>query len=212
MKQKSVGLARSELGKHRHVCAFFHNEEEKYRALLPFIQEGFEQGDKAFHIVDPKHRLEHLRRLREFGIDVDEAEQSGRLEVRCWQDVHLRGGCFDQDQMLDLLVQEILEPGKMQDYSLSRIIGSMEWVLEDCPGVTDILEYETRLNYALKGYDDPVICTYDLSRFNASVVIDIMRTHPLVIIGNILQENPFFVPPDEMLRELRERAALTVAY
>jgi hypothetical protein len=28
----------------------------------------------------------------------------------------------------------------------------------------------------------------------------------MVIVGGILQENPFFVPPDEMLRELRARA------
>jgi hypothetical protein len=32
-----------------------------------------------------------------------------------------------------------------------------------------------------------------------------MRTHPMIIIGGILQENPFFVPPDEFLRELRKR-------
>lgn len=32
-----------------------------------------------------------------------------------------------------------------------------------------------------------------------------MRTHPMVIIGGVLQENPFFVPPDEMLAELHER-------
>ena len=36
--------------------------------------------------------------------------------------------------------------------------------------------------------------------------MDILRTHPMVIIGGILQQNPFFVPPDEFLRELRERA------
>jgi hypothetical protein len=35
--------------------------------------------------------------------------------------------------------------------------------------------------------------------------MDIMRTHPMVVIGGILQENPFFVPPDQFLRELRER-------
>jgi hypothetical protein len=35
--------------------------------------------------------------------------------------------------------------------------------------------------------------------------MDILRTHPMVIIGGILQENPFFVPPDAMLRELRGR-------
>ena len=37
--------------------------------------------------------------------------------------------------------------------------------------------------------------------------MDIMRTHPMVIIGGILQENAFFVPPDEFLQELRERKA-----
>lgn len=36
--------------------------------------------------------------------------------------------------------------------------------------------------------------------------MDILRTHPMVIIGGILQENPFSVPPDEFLCELRERA------
>jgi hypothetical protein len=38
-------------------------------------------------------------------------------------------------------------------------------------------------------------------------VMDIMRTHPMVIIGGILQENPFYLPPDEMLKELKARAA-----
>ena len=37
--------------------------------------------------------------------------------------------------------------------------------------------------------------------------MDIMRTHPMIIIGGILQENPFFIPPDEFLRELRQRRA-----
>ena len=41
--------------------------------------------------------------------------------------------------------------------------------------------------------------------------MDIMRTHPAVIIGGILQENPYFVPPDEMLREIREREQRTGA-
>ena len=35
--------------------------------------------------------------------------------------------------------------------------------------------------------------------------MDILRTHPMVIVGGVLQTNPFFVPPDEFLRELRAR-------
>jgi hypothetical protein len=30
----------------------------------------------------------------------------------------------------------------------------------------------------------------------------------MIIISGVLQENPFFVPPDEFLRELRERAQI----
>ena len=32
-----------------------------------------------------------------------------------------------------------------------------------------------------------------------------MRTHPMVLMGGVLRDNPFFVPPDEMLKELRLR-------
>src|SRR5713226_2488071 len=77
--------------------------------------------------------------------------------------------------------------------------------LLDKPGVDDLLEYEARLNYVLPRYDDPVICTYDLLKFSSSAAMDIMRTHPAVIIGGVLQENPFFVPPDQFLLEIRER-------
>ena len=36
-------------------------------------------------------------------------------------------------------------------------------------------------------------------------MLDIMRTHPMVVVGGVLQQNAFFVPPDEFLAELRER-------
>jgi hypothetical protein len=73
------------------------------------------------------------------------------------------------------------------------------------PGTGDLIEYETRVNHVILKYDGPVICTYDLTKFGASVVMDALRTHPVVIIGGLLQENPFFVPPDQLLLEIRDR-------
>src|SRR5947199_431544 len=95
-RPKQVRLAGSVLDRSRHVCAFFHRKEEEYRVLLPFIKEGFDQGDRAFHVIDERHRAEHLRRLEEAGIDVTEAEGKGQLEVRRWEDAYLRDGHFDQ--------------------------------------------------------------------------------------------------------------------
>ncbi len=200
----SVRCAGGSLGQHRHICAFFNSVDEEHRVLRSFIKDGFDSGDKAFHIVDPELQGQHLKRLAEAGIDVERVMGTGQLELRRWQDAYLRGDRFDQDAMLALL-EEVLQSGDASGYPLTRLVAHMEWALLDKPGVDDLLEYEIRLNYMLPKYDDPVICTYDLSKFSASAVMDIMRTHPVVIVGEVLQENPFFVPPDQFLLEIRER-------
>ena len=87
----------------------------------------------------------------------------------------------------------------------------MEWALETDMDLYELLEYEAKANDAWLRQDGPVnpaICTYDLRRFRGDIVVDVMRTHPLIIIGGVLQENPFFVPPEEFLRELRERRTM----
>jgi hypothetical protein len=71
--------------------------------------------------------------------------------------------------------------------------------------VEDLLEFETRVNYLTPKYDDALCCISDLTRFGANIVMNSLRTHSMVIIGGVVQENPFLVPPDEFLRELRER-------
>jgi hypothetical protein len=196
-------LANRVLERHHHVCAFFQTPEEEYRVLLPFIKEGIERGEKAFHIVDPSMRLDHDERLARAGISARTADQ---LEVCAWEDAYLREGRFDQTAML-ALIEGVLKRGRAEGFPLTRLVAHMEWALGDYPGVNDLVAYETRLNYILPNYDDPVICTYDLTKFSATTIMDILRTHPMVIIGGILQENPFFVSPDELLEELAARSA-----
>ena len=154
-EQRTVHLAGSVLDRARHVCAFFHTRDEEYRVLMPFIVEGFEHGDRAFHIVDPNHRADHIGRLRDAGVDTGRAEAAGQLTVIAWEDAYLRGGHFDQNAMLEL-IEEVLTGGKQLGFPLTRLVANMEWALEDRPGVDDIVEYETRLNYILPKYDDAV--------------------------------------------------------
>ena len=207
--EHSVQFAGGALGRERHICAFFNSIDEQHRVLRSFIKEGFDRGEKAFHIVDPGLREEHLKRLAKAGIDVERAMGSGQLEVRVWQDCQFRGDRFDQDAML-ALIEEVLQSGAAAGYPLTRFLGQMEWALLDKPGLDDLsfVEFETRVNYVSPKYDDPLICAYDLSKFSASMMIDVMRTHPVVLIGGVLQENPFFVPPDQLLLELRERRSV----
>jgi hypothetical protein len=204
-----ISLAGSQLDEVRHVCAFFNSDEEEYRVLLPFIKEGFERGDKAVHVVNPNQHQDHLQRLAAVGIDATSAQQSGQLELRTNTEAYLRDGRFDQDRMLEAFEQ--LASGNSQGgFPLSRICCRMDWAMEDRSHIDDLIEFESRVNDVWRRHDDAVICTYHLSKFGGDTVIDIMRTHPMIIIGGILQHNPFFVPPEEFLREVRDRRSRRV--
>lgn len=199
-----IPFAGSQLDQTRHVCAFFNSDDEEYRVLLPFIKGGFECGHKAIHVVNPDQRQDHLQRLGDAGIDATAAQQSGQLELRINTDVYLPDGRFDPDRMISAFKQ-LASGNAGGEYPLSRICCRMDWTVQDQSHIDDVIEFESRMNDVWRRHEDAVICTYHLDQFRGDEVIDIMRTHPMVIIGGILQQNPFFVPPDEFLIEFRDR-------
>jgi hypothetical protein len=201
---RTVNLARSTVNCRCHVCAFFNSRDDEEKVMLPFLKEGFDVGDRAVYILDKNQRSERLQRLADTGVDTAEAEASGQLEVRSWENAYLRPGRFDQYAMIELL-EEVAKAATQGGSGMTRLWANMEWALLDFPGVHDIVEYESRLNYFLPNYDMATVCTYDGTKFSAAVVMDILRTHPQVIVGGIFRENPFYVPPDEFLRELDTR-------
>src|SRR6202030_3262270 len=135
----SVRCAGGSLGQHRHICAFFNGFNEQHRVLRSFIREGFDRGDKAFHIVDPELREEHLKRLAAAGIDVEQAIATGQLELRRWQDAYLRDDRFDQDGMLALL-EEVLGSGAAAGNPLVRFVSRVEPSLVEKAGEDNWLE------------------------------------------------------------------------
>ena len=201
-----IPFAGSQLSTSCHVCAFFNSDDEAYRVLLPFIQGGFECGDKAVHVVNPEQRDDHLKRLAAVGIDAMAAQQSGRLELRTNVETYLRDGNFDPDRMLEVF-EQLASDSARSGFPLSRIVCQMDWAADGQSHIDSLIQFESRVNDVWDRHDGAVKCVYDLRKFSGDTVIDIMRTHPMVIIGGILQQNPFFVPPQEFLREFRERRA-----
>jgi hypothetical protein len=201
-----IPFAGSHLDEVRHVCAFFNSEDEEYRVLLPFIKDGIECGDKAVHVVNPDQRHNHLRRLTGAGIDVDAAIRRGQFELRTNTEAYLQNGRFDPDRMLQVF-EQLASGNAAGGFPLSRIVCRMDWAADDRSNIDKLVGFESRVNDVWRRHDDAVICVYDLAKFGGDTVVDIMRTHPMVIVGGVLYQNPFFVPPEEFLGELRQRQA-----
>jgi hypothetical protein len=199
-----VSFAGAILDRYRHVCAFVDSREEMHRIFDPFVTEGLEHGEKALHFVDPAQRADYVRHFEQLGIDMPTLVEQGRFELLTWNEAYLRGGHFDLNAMLSL-VDELL--GGSQSPRI-RLVGDMGWATADLPGVGGLIEYEARLNYALPNYEHVVICVYNTAEVGSDVVIDVLRTHPMALVGGLIQVNPFFVPPAEFLDELRQRGRL----
>lgn len=198
-----VRLAGRTLSHTNHVCAFFNSLEEQYKVLMPFFKDGYDQDEKLFHVVDSRLHAEHRCACQKGGIDVGTAEASGQLEIHDWEATYLKDGYFDAERMI-AIVEDMLAENRAR-FPRIRVTGNMEWALQTVPGSKDVIEYETKLNYVLPKYPDAFVCVYDLNRHSGSVVMDILRTHPMIIIAGVLQENPLYVPPDDFLQELRQR-------
>ncbi len=201
-----ISIAGSLLDETRHVCAFFNSDEEEYRVLLPFIKDGFQCGHKAIHVLNSGRHHDHLQRLTEAGMDPTAAQTTGQLELRTDIETYLPDGRFDGDRMIAAF-EQLASNNAKGAFPLSRICCRMDWAVDDGSHIDDVIEFESRVNDVWRRHDDAVICTYRLGKFRGDTVIDIMRTHPMVIVGGILQRNPFFVPPEEFLPEIRRRRA-----
>lgn len=206
-----IPFAGSTLGAYRHVCVFFSSPEEEYATLLPFIRDGIERGERVFHVLRSQEREPHLNRLRGAGIDVARAQHCCQLEVTTPEEAYQRAGRFDKHAMPALL-QRRLDQGRALGFPLTRVIAHAETVLEDWSNLDDWIEYEAQLNNVLVRYDDPVICSYDANLLNGTLAVDILRTHPVAIIGGCLYENPFFVAPEVFLEQARQRGATSRRY
>jgi hypothetical protein len=200
-------LAGTTLDRYYHVCAFFNSRDEEYRVLGPFFREGLEWGEKELHICNPAVCEDHRSRLRDQGVDVEQRERTGQLELLTWQQAYLTDGAFDQDRMLTT-VERVLAAGTEAGYPRTRIVGNMDWVVEDVPGTDQLIEYEVRVNEVLARSRQPAVCVYDMTRLTGAMMMDILRSHPMTLIGGVVHENPFFSPPDEFLAELRRRRAV----
>jgi len=189
-----------------HVCAFFHNKDEEFGTLAPFILEGLAAGEKAIHIGNASLHEGYTWRMTEVGADIDGLVRRGQLEVISWP-TSPHHGTMDRNgasEMIDQLLRASREGG----YGRTRVIGEMDWAVRDGIRDDELIALEACLHQVYSRHEVWVVCAYDLSNFGSAVVLDVLRTHPAVMIGGVLQHNPFFVPPEEILEELRARGGI----
>jgi hypothetical protein len=177
-----------------HVGAFHFGGAERDLLVRAILQAGMRAGERCLGIVD--------------GGDPDALHDALCATVGCtdcddWfaveraDDIYLAGGGFAKEEMLAYLDAAAAAAVDDSGYPCWRIVGEMSWVLRH-PGMAgELFAYESGVNEIADRHSQVLVCLYDLERFGADMLIDILRTHPKLLLGGLLIDNPNYLTPAE---------------
>lgn len=188
-----------------HICAFFDSERQEYDCLVPYFAEGLARGEQVVTIRDAAACNAHMEKLRNSGaIPVDTAVKSNRLRVVASEETYLQNGVFEVDRMYKM-IKTTLEDAHREGFARVRTCGDMSWALRDMPGTDELMQYESRVNQLTVEHDCTLMCTYDASRISGRALMDVLATHPVVLLGDRIYENPYYQEPADFLQKLLRR-------
>jgi signal transduction histidine kinase len=176
-----------------HLCAIQNTKRDQLSAAVAFIQGGLERGE-CLYVADASNPKGILATLRAQGVDVHAACQSGMLTISDKR-TYVRNGRFVPDEMIYFLMRQT--QAAIKKYSAFRFAGEMTWILGGYATADKLIEYEAKLNDFLHSHKASILCQYLRSNFDDELILNVLRTHPLVIYQQFMTKNPYYIPPRE---------------
>jgi len=188
-----VGVTALAPGRGDHVCGFYYGEQERDAILLPFLRNGLLAGDKCVAVVDSTRPADLLERI---GADADRIA-SGQVEFYDSAQTYLRTGSFDPELMIAFWEERARANGEQGRFDFARVVGEMSWLERVAPSPELVVRYETWADDFAGRYAHAVLCLYDLRRLGSGILLDLLRTHPKLLLGGLVLENPHHISGEE---------------
>jgi len=180
-----------------HICAFFRGVAERDEIMVPFLREGMRAGDKCMCIIDDD--VDGVHTALDAAPRLAAHAERHQLDIRSSKETYLRRGTFSTQEMLDFWDDSVGAALNEDGFPFVRSTGETTWTLKELPGLYDFLTYEAELNRFLPRYPQVILCLYDLDHFGGQILVDILKTHPKVLMGGTVLENLHYLEPDEFL-------------
>lgn len=188
-----------------HYCLVYETPEQQWAAILPFITAGLERNEVCAYITDDRSIDEVRHALQAHGVDVEGHVRRGALTFMTKREAYLSSGSFSPPAMITFL-EDTVRQAAANGFSGFRVTGEMTWALGRECGCEDLVEYEALLNEFFPGSRSLAVCQYNRRRFGADMIRDVLRTHPIAILGDRVCSNLFYETPAMVLgRESAER-------
>lgn len=179
-----------------HVCGFYYGEAERDALLMPFLSGALRGGDKCIAVVDSLAPVDLRARLGD-SVDLDDCLGSGQLELYDAEQTYLQRGTFDEECMIAFWEARAQALQEEASYGFAWVLGEMSWMDRVPPRRDSVVRYESWANAFVDRFPQAVLCLYDLAKVGGGVLLDLIKTHPRILMGGLLLENPHHLTGDE---------------
>jgi signal transduction histidine kinase len=188
-----VRAAIEQLGPADHVCTLYEQRDEEVAIAVSYVRAGLERSELCVCVVDDGGK-NILDALASEGIDTGAEMCQGRL---VFFEKPLAQGLQTKDMLAK--IEHYASGARSAGHAGFRIVGEMTWALDG--DLKALAEFEARLNlnrvwerHACVG-----LCQFDVRRFTPETLREIIIVHPLVVIGDRVCRNPYYVAPERYL-------------
>jgi hypothetical protein len=196
-RSRDSGLAGVDLAPGDHVCAIYLGRQERDDIVLPYLRAGLRDGDKCLCIIDSSPLGDLLDRIGDKR-EIERYMASKQLEIHTASEAYLRKPPFSTEAMLDYWEATVGTAMRSGTYGFARVTGEMPCEMRLLPDRTEFFRYEGALNWFAPRYPQAILCLYDLERFGGGFLVDLLRTHPKLLMGGLILENPHFRAPEDL--------------
>jgi hypothetical protein len=182
-----------------HFCGLYESEAERDAIMYGFLAQGLRERELLVCCPGEQQYDHALDRVLAQSPDAARPDPDSFRLLHSRELYHPKGFFSPQDMLKahDAIWDENLHAGARN----VRGTAEMGWALEKIPGIEHLMAYESLLNTFIWGKTWISICLYDVNRFPGATIMKVLQTHPFVITGGGIFENPYFVHPEKWLAE-----------
>ena len=204
----ALGIGGLEADPGDHICGVFSGEEERDQVLIPFLQAGLASGDKCICVIDGTAPGQIVSTLGP-GAEAAALTAGKQLEVIGASEMYLRSGRFSASEVIGVWKAAISDAMYAGQFDGVRVVET--WSRRDViPDMNELLMLESEMNRYLPLYPQVVMCLYDMDQFGSGALVNLVMTHPRMLVGGMVIENPYYLTPDEVLAKAVRRDTGTV--
>jgi hypothetical protein len=161
---------------------FIYNRPSKWHQIvIPYLAIGLARGEKCLYLTALRSRNQICALLKNHGVEVNTALESGSLVFSSWRQFYLTDGIFNPNRAVKR-VQEATRQALAQGFNTLRITAEMTWASFRIPGSERLAEYERLLNQKVFSQQPCLaLCQFEQVLFSPEALEGIASSHPVLI-------------------------------